>query len=149
MRSIGLYSRLDKTDAKSVTDMLYSIPGDKILTLTTSKGFSKFDVKDNGQIEHKPIFLAQLQMALLDWGVLVVRQFREDTFPLKMANGKTLQIPYKNVYYLRLGGGAWIQVSPEETEYAANTDAHTGEALEREPGVYYPRLDQVIEDLGN
>lgn len=128
--------------AGELLQSVLKLPGNKIVTLVV-QGREPFviDIGQNGDVGyekgHELVSMAKLVTAFRGAGALMIRQFLPLRVQRVVPNGKTLWIPRKNVYGIRILGDKWEPLSGDEVRLMHTTDADTGQALPPEDDVRY------------
>lgn len=121
-------------------DNIKKISGPKIVTLVhISDEADIFDISSKGEIGYNIIhysrFLRKLNQILLDGGVVMIRQFTGELVT-ETRNGKTIKVPYKNLYGLLIKKNAeLIPLSKVDLIHACSYSAEDGSEIELEPNV--------------
>jgi len=137
-----------ESDILGIFEIIQSIPGQKILTLSFADEVFTIDVDKKGKFgyakEHFLIFKVKLIRALNVGGGLIIRQFLNIKFEHKAPNGKLMWIPAKKIYAIMLGNNSWQPLSEQQVREIHCTDCQTGKPIESEPGVVFSALTQEV-----
>lgn len=124
---------------------LLALPGNKIITLLSSDDRAfQIDIQEDGSIghhpSHLPLFVSKLVVALAEGGGMIIRQFLPARAERQLPDGRTVELPLKNIYGVSLRDGRWQPLSGDETRLAHTTDAATGARLDQEDLTAFPEF---------
>lgn len=112
--------------AQDIVNKLRTIPGSKIITITTDYATEKFDINAEGVVGYAPTHLGMLcemiDDALETTGSMIIRQFIPNSEEKKIINGKEMMIPHKALYGLMMKESEIYALPAEEVEYCCTHD---------------------------
>ena len=121
--------------AKLISD-IQAIKGNKIITITSDELDSSFDMND-AEIQNitEREFADRVTLHMFTGAGCIVRQFLSKTYTKTLSNGKTLDVPFKNIYGVQLMGDSYEWLPEEDVFESHMTDHRTGYLMEKEHGV--------------
>lgn len=137
-------------DAARLLSAIRSLPGNKIVTVSTRQNPKAYDIAENGAVGYTPgheaDFLKSLDDCLCGYASagIMIRQFIPGTSTtIKNSSGKEISIPWKALYGVYISGDGIRPLPAEEVKRAAN-HAVDGTPMEPENYVIFEDFQVVL-----